>query len=55
MVLLSEGDASLFNLFKVDLWAASFSDFDAFLFFELLSCLQSRKVVDLQSQLQEGR
>ena len=31
MVLLSEGDASLFNLFKVDLWAASFSDFDAFL------------------------
>ena len=47
MVLLSKGDASLFNLFKVDLWAASFSDFDAFFVFEFLPCLQSRKVVDL--------
>ncbi len=49
MVLFSEGDASLFNSFKVDLCSAFFSNFDAFLFFKFLPCLQSRKVVDLQS------
>ena len=55
MVLLSEGDASLSTCSRL-IYGLLFSlTLMPFLFYESPTCLQSRKVVDLQSQLQEGR